>query len=33
MYYQHTLLTFLGNLLGVLKQAVTDETDTDVTDR
>lgn len=32
-YYQHTLLTFLGNLLGVQTQPVTDETDTDVTDR
>lgn len=31
-YYQHTLLTFLGNLLGVQKQAVTDETDTEVED-
>ena len=32
-YYQHTLLTFLGNLLGVQTQPVTDKTDTDVTDR
>lgn len=31
-YYQHTLLTFLGNLLGVQKQAVTDKTDTEVED-
>ncbi len=31
-YYQHTLLTFLGNLLGVQKQAVTDESDTEVED-
>ena len=31
-YYQHTLLTFLGHLLGVQKQAVTDETDTEVED-
>ena len=32
-YYQHTLQTFLGNLLGVQTQPVTDKTDTDVTDR
>jgi hypothetical protein len=31
-YYQHTLLTFLGNLLGVQTQPVTDETDTEVED-
>lgn len=31
-YYQHTLLTFLGNLLGIQKQAVTDKTDTEVED-
>ena len=31
-YYQHTLLTFLGNLLGVQKQAVTDKTDIEVED-
>ena len=31
-YYQQTLLTFLGNLLGVQTQPVTDETDTEVED-
>lgn len=31
-YYQHTLLTFLGNLLGVQPQPVTDKTDTEVED-
>lgn len=31
-YYQHTLLTFLGNLLGVQIQPVTDKTDTEVED-
>lgn len=31
-YYQHTLLTFLGNLLGIQKQAETDKTDTEVED-
>ena len=31
-YYQHTLLTFLGNLLGVPTQPVTDEPDTKVED-
>lgn len=31
-YYQQTLLTFLGNLLGVPTQPVTDEPDTEVED-
>jgi hypothetical protein len=31
-YYQHTLLTFLGNLLGVQTQPVTDKIETDVED-
>ena len=31
-YYQQTLLTFLGNLLGVQTQPVTDETDTEIED-
>lgn len=31
-YFQQTLLTFLGNLLGVPTQPVTDETDTEVED-
>ena len=31
-YYQQTLLTFLGNLLGVQTQPVTDEADTEVED-
>ena len=31
-YFQHTLLTFLGNLSGVPTQPVTDETDTEAED-
>lgn len=31
-YYQHTLLTFLGNLLGVQTQPATNETDIEVED-